>query len=153
MIKKIHLIVLSMMLILPTSLSFGDFSYLTFLKDTETDLKIDSFEKFYNIYNFKYKTDDQGRTLTIVHMSKYSFEFRTLVRDILGLSINNYIDRMNTVMSTGTGAKIKIAKNSSDMISIISETPISVGYVENTIYINGGDDVSKINVCNFLNCS
>ena len=142
-----------MMMNIPVSFGEeGSSNYLEFFHEETALLDIQTYDKLYDIYTFRYRVDDRGRPLTIIHMPKYSFEFRSLVKDILGLPINNYIDRMNTVMTNGVGLKVKIARTSSDMIQMVTNTPVSIGYVENVIYINGGEDVKTINVCDFLTC-
>lgn len=98
----------------------------------------------YNIYTLNTNRDEHGNPITIVHMPKYSIEYKIFLSEFLHMDKDSYEKTLKFTSSSWVEMHVKYAKNCWDMVEIIKNTPASIGYISPFIYINQGDGKMKI---------
>jgi len=105
-------------------------------------------DKIYDIYTLNIDIDELGNPITLVHMPRYSVEYKVFIENFLHMNERSYNNILKTSSSLGRGIYIKRARNAWDLIATVEETPSSIGYISPFVYINVGDDndIQVINI-------
>jgi ABC-type phosphate transport system substrate-binding protein len=93
-----------------------------------------------DIFTLRTKLDESTNPITIVHMPAFSSEYEYFIHDFLHMSRRAYENLLMSKVSTGHSAYVKYAATSEEVVRMISSTPSSIGYIDNYIYVNTGNE-------------
>jgi hypothetical protein len=128
-----------------TGLTFGDTSVIINVdvnsgKLSTTDIR--------NIYLMRYNRWPNGDKVVLFQMTEDTYLFRHFVRDILGMSVEEYNKKWNKMVNSGLGSEVRYVKTTDEMLRRVSSTRSAIGYIDsdNVIINFGGNDVKVLHI-------
>jgi hypothetical protein len=91
-------------------------------------------------YTLKYKTWPDGSLVKIVLLSDDSPDHAEFVRNVLGLTVNQYRRQLDLSINSGAGVNLIRVRTPAEMIKIVETTPYSLGYISKDYLILRGAD-------------
>lgn len=92
------------------------------------------------LYLMKERRWDNGQLVIIFQMPLNSRQHRAFVRDVLGMSNEQYLREWGRIVNAGLNTYIRPVATYQEMLTRVSNTPSSLGYIDaDNMFINAGE--------------
>ncbi len=123
----------------------------TIFADTLTIVNMDlstgrlSSSEVRNIYLMRYRRWPDGQRVIVFQMPESSYVFKSFVREVLGMSVADYVKEWRKSLNAGNSSDVRRVKNVEQMLHGIQTTPNSIGYIDSdNIVVNSGTGDVKV---------
>lgn len=132
-----------LLLILSTPVC-ADVTAFQFIRSDDFESSICSPKVIRGIFKLDIRKDGNGLPITIVHQSPDSMAYKVLIKTVLFLSVRNYEHVLSMADLMGVGGYIKFVGSASEVLKLVKTTPVSIGYVGHSVFVNTGETDSDI---------
>ena len=101
-----------------------------------------------SLYLMRTRRLNDGQSVILFQMPQNSYEHKKFVRDVLGISIEQYNRELDKLINVGLSTPIRVVNTKQDMLNSVAITYNSIGYIDadHLIIYSGENDVKTLKI-------